>query len=201
MYFEGNTILEVWKKSIVALTQCKEIVPTDRNLDTYELRNAVLNIQAPLDGLNELLAYEKQRGIDYNSMKIKNYWKNVNDRFRKYPKSSVYQFEKVKEKLVDSPYMRHGFLTAWSPTIDLDNTYPLCLIGVQFLIRDDKLNMTAILRSNDSWGQALNDMYQLVRIQETMANELQIAVGEYTHFALSYHLYTKDYWDASQLGL
>ena len=64
------------------------------------------------------------------------------------------------------------------------------------MIREDKLNMTAMLRSNDAWGQALNDMYQLVKIQEDMAKKMQIQVGTYTHFAISYHMYTKDRMDA-----
>ena len=56
--------------------------------------------------------------------------------------------------------------------------------------------MTSILRSNDAWGQALNDMYELIMIQKDMATRLQLKVGTYSHFAMSYHLYTKDRIDA-----
>jgi thymidylate synthase len=52
--------------------------------------------------------------------------------------------------------------------------------------------MNAIVRSNDAWGQALDDIYHLIKIQEKVAKELSIPVGVYTHFAMSYHIYVTD---------
>lgn len=195
MQIDGKNLLEVWKKSIFALLSLDTLVPTDRNLDTYEYANMVLNVTEPLKNLDELRSFEEQRNIDYSSASIRTYWDNVENRVKKYYRSSrstINQLDEVTSKLHDNPYTRHGYISIWSPFTDLKDSYPTCLIGLYFIIRNDKLNMTAIMRSNDSWGQALNDMYELVAIQKKVADELKIKVGTYSHFAMSYHLYTKD---------
>jgi len=196
MIITGNTIFEVWKDSLSYLVRSDSVVPTERNLDTYEILNSVLVIEDPLSNLDELLAFERKRGIIYSETSRKKYWDVVRQKLNKYPKSSVNQLDFISQKLNNSPYNRHGYASIWSPHIDTSSSYPSCIIGIYFMVRDNKLNMTAILRSNDAWGQALNDIYELAMIQKEMALRLQLKVGSYTHFAMSYHLYTKDKMDA-----
>lgn len=196
MKIRNNSIMATWTQSLEYLVDCQEVVPTERNLDTYEIRNAVLEIEQPLEGRDKLLAFEKKRGHIYSEEKYVNYWKNVCEKLKKFPKTRVAQLDVITKKLNASPYNRHGYASIWNPSIDLEDSYPSCIIGIYFMIRDEKLNMTAILRSNDAWGQALNDMYELVNFQEEVAINLQLKVGIYTHFAISYHLYTKDHMDA-----
>lgn len=192
----GDTVMSVWKDSLKELVASKLIVPTERNLDTYEVLNAVLTINNPLKDLDELLAYEKNRGHVYNDQSHQQYWEAVRQKLRRFPKSNIAQLDFVADKLTNSPYSRHGYASIWAPTVDTVSPYPLCIIGVYFSIRNNCLNMTSILRSNDAWGQALNDMYELIMIQKDMATRLQVKVGSYSHFAMSYHLYTKDRIDA-----
>lgn len=195
MKIRDNSIMETWTQSLEYLVNCQDVVPTERNLDTYELRNVVLEISQPLESRDKLLAFEKKRGHICSEKKYVDYWKNVYEKLKKYPKTSIAQLDIITEKLNNSPYNRHGYASIWNPSIDLKGSYPSCIIGLYFMIRDDKLNMTAMLRSNDAWGQALNDIYELVNFQEQIAMALQIEVGMYTHFAISYHLYTKDYME------
>lgn len=196
MKISGSTILNVWGKSLRQLVNAPSIVPTERNLDTYEIQNAVLVIEHPMNGLNELLSLEKDRGNDYSDVAHQQYWKVVADKLEKFPRTSVAQIDSIVTKLKNSPFNRHGYASIWTPSIDMVSDYPSCIIGVYFMVRNDQLNMTAILRSNDAWGQALNDMYELVQVQEKVARRLQLNVGTYSHFAMSYHLYTKDRMDA-----
>ncbi len=196
MKISGDTVMSVWKDSLKQLVESISIVPTERNLDTYEILNAVLTINNPLKGLDELLVYEKSRGHLYNDLSHQQYWKSVRQKLKKFPKSNVAQLDYIADKLAHSPYNRHGYASIWAPAVDTLSPYPLCIIGVYFSIRNECLNMTAILRSNDAWGQALNDMYELIMIQKDMATRLQLEIGTYSHFAMSYHLYTKDRIDA-----
>lgn len=196
MRITGNSILDVWRESLHHLVEAKSIVPTERNLDTYEIENAVLNVQHPLENLEELLAFEKARGNDFGDNAHLEYWKAVAKKLKKFPKSSVAQLDVIAEKLAKSPYNRHGYASIWAPSLDTVSSYPSCIIGIYFNIRNECLNMTSLLRSNDAWGQALNDMYELVMIQKKMAKQLQIRMGTYSHFAMSYHLYIKDRMDA-----
>lgn len=195
MKISGNIIFDVWKDSLSILINSESIVPTERNLDTYEVLNSVLIIEHPLADWDKLLAFEKKRGIIYSDPSRRDYWDAVHKKLKKFPRSNVDQLDFVFQKLDNSPYNRHGYASIWAPQIDTTSSYPSCIIGIYFMIRNDRLHMTAILRSNDAWGQALNDIYELVKIQEEMALTLQLEVGSYTHFAMSYHLYTKDKMD------
>lgn len=195
MKIRNNSIIDTWTQSLQYLLDSQEIVPTERNLDTYEVRNVVLEVEKPLENRDILLAFEKGRGHDYSEKSYIGYWKTVKEKLKKFPKSSVEQMDVIVDKLNKSPYNKHGYASIWVPSVDSNSTYPSCIIGIYFMIRDEKLCMTAMLRSNDAWGQALNDMYELVKIQEETATRLQLEVGMYTHFAMSYHLYIKDYMD------
>lgn len=196
MMIAGDSILSAWNDSLCHLVETTSIVPTERNLDTYEIENAILQVQHPLKDLDQLLAFEKTRGNDFGDSVRRQYWEAVAQKLKKFPKSSVAQLDVIANKLAQSPYNRHGYASIWVPSDDTVSSYPSCIIGIYFTIRNECLNMTSILRSNDAWGQALNDMYELVMIQEKMSRRLQKKMGIYSHFAMSYHLYIKDRMDA-----
>jgi thymidylate synthase len=49
--------------------------------------------------------------------------------------------------------------------------------------------MTVLMRSNDLWFGFCNDQYCFSKLQELIANKLNINVGWYYHFANNLHLY------------
>lgn len=64
-----------------------------------------------------------------------------------------------------------------------------CTIALQFAIRNNKLNLHVMMRSNDLiWGFQY-DMFNFSIIQEIIANELGIDIGDYYHTATSFHVY------------
>ena len=64
-----------------------------------------------------------------------------------------------------------------------------CTYAVQFTILNDKLNMCVVMRSNDLWYGFCNDQYCFSELQQYVAEELNIPVGTYYHFAHNLHLY------------
>jgi thymidylate synthase len=64
-----------------------------------------------------------------------------------------------------------------------------CTYAVQFTIVDNKLNMCVTMRSNDLWYGFCNDQYCFSRLQLLVADELEIRLGTYFHFAHNLHLY------------
>jgi len=67
-----------------------------------------------------------------------------------------------------------------------------CTTTLQFLRRCDKLNLLVTMRSNDAWLGLPHDIFCFTMIQEIAARTLGIDVGEYIHFAGSFHLYEKN---------
>ncbi|MEP7764377.1 thymidylate synthase [Sanguibacter sp. 26GB23] len=64
-----------------------------------------------------------------------------------------------------------------------------CTSTVQFLIRDEAVHAVVSMRSNDAWLGLVHDIFAFTMLQEIVARDLGKAVGSYTHFAASLHLY------------
>jgi len=111
------------------------------------------------------------------------------------------QYEPVIERLKKDPDSRQAVVTIWNPELDLlpeKRDYP-CTILHQFRIRDNKLNMSVYMRSNDVWLGAAYDFFQFTRVQIAMASVLDIAPGTYAHHVGSLHIYEQHYETAENL--
>ena len=111
------------------------------------------------------------------------------------------QYAKVIERLKADPDTRQAVVTIWNPELDLlekKRDYP-CTILHQFRIRDNKLNMTVFMRSNDVWLGAAYDFFQFTRVQLAIAEVLGIEPGKYTHHVGSLHIYEQHYEAANKL--
>lgn len=104
------------------------------------------------------------------------------------------QIEKVIEILTKTPDNRRAIININDANADvLETKDEQCTMFLQFLIRDNKLNMTAAMRSNDLIYGFVNDIAAFTALQQYIAHRLNIEVGTYTHFASSLHYYnTKD---------
>ena len=68
-----------------------------------------------------------------------------------------------------------------------------CTLALQFLIRDEKLNLITTMRSNDIiWGLPY-DIFMFTTLQEIVANTLGMEIGWYLHRPGSLHLYETHY--------
>ena len=68
-----------------------------------------------------------------------------------------------------------------------------CTIALTFYIRNNKLNCTGIMRSNDINFGLTYDITYFTQLQKYIARKLKIPTGSYTHFAVSMHFYDRDY--------
>ncbi|MHA6312377.1 thymidylate synthase [Pantoea sp. S-LA4] len=67
-----------------------------------------------------------------------------------------------------------------------------CTISLQFLIRDEKLNLFVNMRSNDAFKGLTHDIFAFTMIQEFIAKILNCGLGQYYHYVSSMHLYVDD---------
>lgn len=68
----------------------------------------------------------------------------------------------------------------------------ICTLTLQFLVREDKLNMIVNMRSNDLTLGTPYDTAMFSVLQQYIANKLNIQCGIYYHNAGSTHIYNKD---------
>ena len=64
-----------------------------------------------------------------------------------------------------------------------------CTCTLQFLIRDDLLDLIVTMRSNDVTRGFTHDVFCFTMLQEIVARQLCIEPGNYKHFVGSLHLY------------
>ena len=103
------------------------------------------------------------------------------------------QFWDCYVSLKKEPNTRQAVMTYWNPHFDSlrvkTNDRP-CNIAFQFLIRNDKLDLTIFNRSTDiTYGLANTNVVQFSVILETMAMLLGIPVGNQIHMINSLHAY------------
>lgn len=107
-------------------------------------------------------------------------------------------WEWAKQSLLNDKDTRQAILRFGLP----EHAYPgvkdfTCTISGNFFIREDKLHLTIIMRSNDLVKGLVYDMSWFISLMDRMVDELKhkypnLTKGCYTHFAHSSHIYEKD---------
>lgn len=105
------------------------------------------------------------------------------------------QVDHVIEKLRLDAQTRQAVITLWDSY--LDNNYPKkrdypCTIALGFQKRDDQLNLSVTMRSNDVWLGVAYDVFVFTQLQWSLALALGVEPGTYTHTAWNMHVYERD---------
>jgi hypothetical protein len=111
----------------------------------------------------------------------------------------VDQLPIIAARLAAEPDTRQAVTTLWDPEYDArggKKDHP-CTTAFVFQIRDGKLNMSTLMRSNDLWWGWPYDSQQFAMLHLTLAGVLELPVGTYTHHAVSAHLY-EPHWAAAR---
>jgi len=104
------------------------------------------------------------------------------------------QIETVIELLKKDPNSRRAVinLNTPNPNVIVTKDEP-CTIALQFLIRDNKLHCTTMMRSNDIWYGFPYDVAFFTELQMYIADRLGVIYGTYTHFVVSLHMYERNF--------
>lgn len=106
--------------------------------------------------------------------------------------------------LKHNPYERRAVLQMWDPKGDLaracnqeiERKDVPCNTNIYFKIRDGKLCMTVCNRSNDMlWGAYGANVVHMSMLQEYMAHNIGVPMGDYTQISDSFHIYPNAVWD------
>lgn len=107
--------------------------------------------------------------------------------------NGVDQFKYVVDKLKQDKDSRQALSIIWNPTIDTKGYKDTpCTSLFKFSIRNNKLNMTTFMRSNDLFLGSCIDWFNFCTIQCILADVIGVQVGAYYHVADSLHIYERD---------
>lgn len=216
--FTGKTVNEVWEKAFDTLREQAEGGFTDLSRDgsvVGEYLDAVFCVEDPTRNIvtskirNMPMRYAVGELAWYlsGSNKVKDIaqyakkWADISDDgetnnsaygYRIFHKFGFDQWEYVKGLIRKDPNTRQAVIhikdASNTPTKDTP-----CTVYLQFFLRDNKLNLSVHMRSNDIWMGVPYDMFSFCFLQVKMAMELGVEVGSYTHYAGSLHMYQRDY--------
>lgn len=106
-----------------------------------------------------------------------------------------YGFDQIAENVVaelkKDRSSRRAIVCSINPIIDYSKKHIPCISFLQFLIRDNQLNMFVYIRSNDmlsAWGA---DAYALSRVLQFVGKKLDTPTGYLEMISVSAHIYFK----------
>jgi len=117
-------------------------------------------------------------------------------RLRQYPISYLSehdieqdQLKAVISRLRHSPSTRRAVAITWIPEQDNAEENVPCMQVVDFLLRDNRLHLTAFFRSWDCGRAAPANMYGLGKLLSYVAGSIWVPAGSLTIMAASAHMY------------
>ena len=107
----------------------------------------------------------------------------------------VDQLAYVVDALAEAPHTRRAQAVLWKAWDDAGIDHPACLQRLWFRVFDDKLVLSAHMRSNDAFKAAFMNMFAFTALQARIAEQLSarlgrpITCGQYNHIVDSFHIY------------
>lgn len=205
-----TNIDDAYKQMCKDLTVYGEKVRGTKELNNYcfqlsDLNNNIINIRDISKPylLGEMLWYVTARNDIKFIQQFAGLWGRISDDgvtsnsaygdilFRRH---GFNQVEKIIDLLKHDKESRRAVLNLNVPNSNVIETKDeICTIALQFMIRNNKLDCTCIMRSNDIWYGLPYDLAFFTELQKYIARRLGVRYGTYTHFAVSLHVYEKDY--------
>lgn len=209
--FSANTIQSCYSKLVKHLLHNRNIIN-----NTVEINNCCLVVKNP--SIERICFPYRKTSEKYANAELKWYWsgdnscETIGEHAKMWLKlsddgktsNSAYgyiiekkygfdQLQQIIELLKKDPNTRRAVLNISDPSINRISTHDMqCTIALQFLIRNNKLEITVYMRSNDIYFGLPYDYIYFMSLAEYIANKLGLTVGTYTHHATSMHMYLRD---------
>jgi len=116
--------------------------------------------------------------------------------------NGISQFDRIIEQINQRQKTKQAYLVV-SDSFDYKvrvekHSSPPCTIGLHFIVRENKLNLTVYMRSNDAYFGLPHDLFCFTMLQELVALKVNIPVGTYSHVCTSMHIYKTHYERVSE---
>jgi len=101
----------------------------------------------------------------------------------------------IYEEFARNLYTRRAVIDVRDVPKDTEkgNDSPACLQHIQFFVRDGKMHMKVLMRSNDAAEATFMNAFAFICLLKKVAKKVGVKVGTYSHRANSFHCYEKDF--------
>lgn len=208
-----NSIKETWLSALYEVYTKGQTLIDERNSKTKELINLSMTTIYPF-GFNDFL------GKDLRSVEIPNgfpfkieaqhkyaeqllnpdlqgFVYTYGNRLREYFKTD--QIENIINRINNDNSTRRAIAITIDPIRDYQEEEIPCLQQISFLVRNGRLHLTAMFRSNDIYGANFMNQLGLLNIFKYVSDETNIDVGSLTLFDVSAHIYEINFKDTEKI--
>ncbi len=203
MYISKETTYETWKNILSQIYKKGQDFKDHRNRICREILNVNLEIQnpekditKPIDRLNKFQIWkypplEEIENIILSRHSIPDYKYSYGPRLfnfnQKIDQVNDFLIPLLKKDLLT----RRAVLCVWDPLEDsnIENKESPGLALIDIKLRNNKLNLTTIIRSNDIFFGWPANIYQLFALQKYIQKRINCKIGKLSTFSTSAHIY------------
>ena len=97
--------------------------------------------------------------------------------------------------LKQTPSSRRAIAVIWGPVIDskVHRRDIPGMVALDFKLRKNKLNITSLIRSNDTFFGWPANIYQIYTLQRYVSKKLNVKTGSLTTFSTSAHIFSNQF--------
>jgi thymidylate synthase len=209
-----ETVLAVdaWKTVLEEIMKSGDEIEDENEDITRELMNVMITVRDPLNSEaphgyftierfkrceNQFIDPENRfEGIDYGNRIRKHFGFKLG---RDVYSIKTDQIEAVITRLKRNRTTRRALLTVFDPSVDhYQDTIPSMLM-IDFNIRKNRLNTTAVWRSNDVYGSWIQNFFALRGLSKYISKTLNMNIGPITIHLVSAYIYKRNYGDVNKL--
>lgn len=174
----------------------------ERGLETRWLDNVMIHIINPFDDrvtneypLSETVLHEKYATQLLISDRL-DFEYTYGERLNAWGVETINQIDYIVRKLIENPNTRRAVATTWDPRKDNKADEVPCLNHFVFMKRQELLDLSVTIRSNDMYGAWLANVYALAELLKHVSERINIDPGSITTLSVNAHIYSHD-WDKS----
>lgn len=200
VYINAKNPVDGWIRVLRKIMQIGMKRVDERGIETRWCDNVMINVCNPFENrVTDLYPFsEKVLKERYATQLLSpdrlDFDYTYGERLNAWGDGEVNQIGYVIKKLQEHPKSRRAVATTWDPRKDTIHDEVPCLNHFVFMSRENVLDLSVMIRSNDMYGAWLANVYGLAELLAFVAKESDLDVGGITTLSVNAHIYSHD-WD------
>ncbi len=205
IYIKAKNPVDGWKRAVRNIMQNGMLRVDERDVETRWCDNVMIHICNPYVNrvsdpypFSEKVLKEKYATQLLNPDRME-FDYTYGERLNAWGDGEVNQIDYVIEKLKTSPKTRRAVATTWDPRKDTVCDEVPCLNHFVFMSRDNTIDLSVMIRSNDMYGAWLANVYGIAELLGFIAEKTTMRPGRITTLSVNAHIYSHDWEQASEV--
>lgn len=212
MEIREKTTMEAWKSGLkTVFDEGKEFIDTNKRIcrELLNFKIEVLepkkDVTKPIEILNDFKKWVYPPIDEIENIILS---KRITPAYGYSYGPAIFSFDSKINQIDDyvipllraDPVSRRASVILWDPRTDSNPNKKAApgLVMIHFKIEDSKLNLMAVIRSNDMFFGWPANIYQMSVLQEYVAKKLNCKLGSLTTFSISAHVFKDEFDEIKQ---